>query len=52
MSKGLMCSLEDSEMLKKLPPKASARRLYSFSGSMTMTSKPNIRERMISSLVA
>ena len=42
MSNGFTCDSEVSEMLKKLPPKPSARRWYSFSGSMTRMSTPII----------
>ena len=47
-SKGLILSVEAREILKKEPPTASDRNLYSFSGSITMTSTPVIRERKIS----
>ena len=51
-SNGLICSCDESEMLNMLPPNVSARRPYSFSGSMTITiSIPAISARRISSLV-
>src|SRR3989338_3118241 len=50
-SNGLMWCSEESEILKYRPPTVSARYSYSRSGSMTMTSVSNMRERRISSLV-
>src|SRR3989344_6018685 len=43
---------DPKEMLKKLPPAASANVLYSFSGSSTITSTPHIKYRKISSFTA
>ena len=40
------------EILKKEPPTASAKYRYSFSGSITITSTPTIRERNISNFTA
>ena len=50
-SKGFMWCSELSEILKYLPPTASARYSYSFSGSITMTSVSNISVLRISSFV-
>src|SRR3989338_7265394 len=51
-SKGLMWWSDEREILKYLPPTASARNSYSFSGSITITSTSNIKDLSISNFVA
>src|SRR3989344_3592453 len=45
-SKGFIWCFDVREMLKYLPPTVSARYSYSRSGSITITSVPNIKERV------
>src|SRR3972149_1695938 len=49
-SNGLMRLVELKEKLIYSPPTASLKALYSFSGSIMITSVPNMRERRASSL--
>ncbi len=49
-SNGFIWCVDDNEILKNLPPVASARYSYSRSGSITITSVPNMSDRRISSL--
>ncbi len=51
-SNGLIWCSELSDILKYLPPVASAIYSYSRSGSMTITSVSNIKDLRISSFVA
>src|SRR3989304_10594575 len=51
-SKGLMRLGELKEKLMYSPPTASHKALYSFSGSITKISVPNIKLRRISNLMA
>ena len=50
-SNGLMWLVELREMSKDLPPVASAKNWYSFSGSITITSVSNIKLLSISNFV-